>query len=349
MHAKRDDRKSGGANLSLTTWVLMVCVLGLAVIGYFNGEHVARILSNVKTHVWSSNDVGRSSEDLQGELKAILQATDRGNREAYEIAVNDLSRIDAAFNRADEGIEPTLDELVSFKGCAILCYHMAKDKFSGSCEAEERIQSVMEKHFGTYIRGANQDLENVLARLDDTLARNTTDMGVRLAALGEAVLNSEDMSAQSALRNFVDQLSAASAGFGGIAMGTIFSGTGLTLSLVFLIKKALGQITRILGPIASRLGATTAFAIGSAAADGPLPIGDIIGLVAEVGGTTWCAYDLYKAQVILRDNLECTLRSTLAQYRRELLELGQQRAVTLLKGYTDQNLRTVNDLTKQLS
>ena len=87
-------------------------------------------------------------EKIEREAAAILADTDRKNKDAYETAIAELGGINGAFERAREGIEPAVDELASFKGCAILCYFMAKDKFSGNCETEERIQFVLNAHIG---------------------------------------------------------------------------------------------------------------------------------------------------------------------------------------------------------
>ena len=44
-----------------------------------------------------------------------------------------------------------------------------------------------------------------------------------------------------------------------------------------------------------------------AAADGPLPIGDIIGIVMAAGGTVWSAYDLYQVKTKLGPEMKSLL------------------------------------------
>ena len=68
---------------------------------------------------------------------------------------------------------------------------------------------------------------------------------------------------------------------------------GLGMEAVFA-KTLLRSISRVLGVIAARLAASWGGAAGLAAADGPLPIGDIVGVVMGVGGTVWSAYDLWQ-------------------------------------------------------
>ena len=61
---------------------------------------------------------------------------------------------------------------------------MAKDKFGGNCETEERIHSVLDAHIGRNVLCAVQQRENALLRLNDALARNATDMQVRPGSHG---------------------------------------------------------------------------------------------------------------------------------------------------------------------
>jgi len=51
MNGKKDAGKSSVAILSTSTRVLIILVLGLAAMGYFNGEHVTDMVNGVKTHV----------------------------------------------------------------------------------------------------------------------------------------------------------------------------------------------------------------------------------------------------------------------------------------------------------
>jgi hypothetical protein len=348
MTTKTDEIKLNRKTSGKWTWVLIVMVLSLAAFAYFDGDRMADMLAGVGEFMLQDKDRHSISEKLERETKSILRETDQKNREAYKTAMTELSGINEAFDRAEEGIQPTVDELSSFKGCVILCYLMAKDKFSGTCETEGRIQSVIDAHIGENVLYAGQQRENAVARLNDALARNTTDMQVRLASMTETVPGLEDETVQAAFRDLSASISAVSQGFGGIAVSTVNSGTGLAISAL-LVKTVVRQARNVLWNIARRLELTTALALGSAAADGPFPIGDAIALVLEVGGAAWCAYELYDAQFILRDQVAGNLRRALAQYRGEILDLGKKQSLELLKAYHNRNHKIAQDLTSQLS
>lgn len=348
MTKNTDEIKRNGKTTGKWAWVLIVMVLSLASLAYFNMERMVDISTALEVFLPQQSYQKSMREKIEREAAAILADTDRKNKEAYETAMDELGGINRAFDRAEDGVAPAVDELASFKGCAILCYFMAKDKLRGNCETEERIQSVLDAHIGQNVLHAGQQRENALARLNDALARNTTDMQVRLASMTEIIPGSEDETAQAAFRDLAASISTVSQGFGGIAVSTVNSGAGLAISAL-LAKTVVRQARNVLWNIARRLELTTALALGSAAADGPFPIGDAIGLVLEVGGAAWCAYELYDAQFILRDQVTRDLRRALAQYRGEILDLGKKQSLELLEAYHSRNLKIAQDLTNQLS
>ena len=326
-------------------WVLIILVIFLAAFAYYHPEQISDLQTSLRQIY--DKDGNRIGEKLEREINVILKQTDTKNRDDYETAIDELSGISRIFERAEEGIEPAVDELSSFKGCAILCYHIAKDQFSGTYETEERIKSVMDAHIGRNVLYAGQQMENVLARLNDALARNTTDMQVRLASIGETVLGSEDETVQKAFKDYVTRMSNVSGKFSNIALDTMTSSVGLTIS-AFLVKTTLRQAKNVLGHIARRMEISTTYAIAAAAADGPFLIGDAIAVILEVGGASWCAYDLYNAQFLLKEQVTVELTNALFQYRGEVLALGKKSSGGLLKAYHEKNFKMAKNLTNHL-
>ena len=79
------------------------------------------------------------------------------------------------------------------------------------------------------------------------------------------------------------------------ARSAAFAAAGLGMEAVFA-KSLIRSLMRGLGSVAARLGASWGGAAGLAVADGPLPFGDVVGVVMGVGGTIWSAYDLWQCQ-----------------------------------------------------
>ncbi len=344
MAAKRD-KKLEKKKSDKWSWFFTILVISLAAFAFFHIEQISDFQTSFRPMYDKDGD--HIGEKLEREINVILKQTDTKNREAYETAIDELNGISRFFDRAEEGIEPAVDDLASFKGCAILCYHMAKDIFFETYETEERIKSVMDVHIGQSVLYAGQQMENLLAHLNDALARNTTDMQVRLASIAETVLGSEDEAAQKAFKEYVTRMSNVSEKFSNMALGTTISGAGLAIS-AFLVKTTLRQAKNVLEHIARRMETTTSHAIATAAADGPFPIGDAIALVLEVGGAAWCAYDLYNAQFLLKEQVTVELTNALVQYRGEVLIQGKKSAGELLKTYHEKNLNIAKNLATNL-
>ena len=91
----------------------------------------------------------------------------------------------------------------------------------------------------------------------------------------------------------------------------------------FFIRATLESCLAVAGRCAPQLTATLGASATCAAADGPLPIGDIIGAALAVGGTVWCCHDIYKAHKALPANmtaaLETAVAATVAQCRQEAM------------------------------
>ena len=348
MTKKPDHTRMNGKASGKWPWILIVMVLSLVSISYFVVENPYDTLKDIGEPIVEEQERNRIRQKIERETRVILRETDQRNRDAYETAMTELNGINIAVDRAEEGVAPVVDELTSFKGCAILCYLIVKDKFSGTCETEERIQSVIDAHIGQNILHVAQQRETAVARLNDALARNATDMQVRLASMAESILVTEDDTVRAEFRDLLERIAAVSQGFDEIAVNTIVSGAGLAISAL-LVKTTVKQARNVLSHIARRLGQTTALALGSAAADGPFPIGDVIGLVIEVGGAAYLLYELYDAQFILRDRVAGDLRRALAQYRGDTLDHGEKQSLELLKAYHNRNLKTAQNMINQFS
>ena len=81
----------------------------------------------------------------------------------------------------------------------------------------------------------------------------------------------------------------------------------LSIEALFL-HKTLASLYTILGSIVGRLAVSAGSGTTLAAADGPLPFGDILGVVLAAGGTAWSVYDINKASKQLPSELEALLR-----------------------------------------
>lgn len=179
------------------------------------------------------------------------------------------------FDEARRNIPSVVDQMTGTGALCKLCWLMSRDKITGSHKTQDYLESLLNGPI------------------------------VRPCRAGAKVYGCDITSA-----GFVNGVKAVNSDY---AITGAYALTGLSIEALFL-KKTITSLRTVLGKIVARL--STSYSSGSAcaAADGPLPIGDIIGIVMAAGGTVWSAYDLYQVKtqlgpemknLLLQSVLEC--------------------------------------------
>ena len=100
----------------------------------------------------------------------------------------------------------------------------------------------------------------------------------------------------------------------------LYASAGLAIEAVF-IRATINSLVSVLANCAPTMTASLSTAGACAAADGPLPVGDIVGVIVAIGGTAWSGYELYNAHQALSSEMSDALRNaisvTIAQCRLE--------------------------------
>lgn len=93
----------------------------------------------------------------------------------------------------------------------------------------------------------------------------------------------------------------------------LYASGGLALEAVFL-KPTMDALQRVIGPLIGKIAAKLGLGATCAAADGPLPIGDTIGVILAVGGTAWSVHDLLDLRRDLPDAIASALHQAIQEY-----------------------------------
>ena len=164
------------------------------------------------------------------------------------------------FEEAKRNIPATVAKLTEMKTLVKLCWLEVTDKASGGRESQKLVLAILEKPI--------------------------LDPCRRGAAIYECGISPE-----YARRNLAE------VGTGAVTT-TLYATAGLALEAVFA-KTTLRSMQSLLRDVTAQLSSSLGTGAACAAADGPLPIGDIIGIVMAAGGTVWSAYDLYQVKTQL--------------------------------------------------
>ena len=178
------------------------------------------------------------------------------------------------FDEARRNIPSVVDQMTGTGALCKLCWLMSRDKITGSHKTQDYLESILNGPIvGPCRAGAK------VYGCDITAAGFVN--GVR------AVNSDYALTGASAL-------------------------TGLSIEALFL-KKTIASLSNVLGKIVARLAVSYRGGTACAAADGPFPIGDIIGVVIAAGGTVWSAYDLYKVKTQLGPDLKNLLQQSVQE------------------------------------
>ena len=184
-------------------------------------------------------------------------------------------KADPYFNQARKEVPKIAKTLSSKKAMMKLCWLIAKDKATGKHQAEEYLA----KHIKPIVSNCEQA---------------ASVYGVRLNSSEFAKVMEETGS---------DHLKASVYPLGSLGIEAV------------MLRSTLASVSRVCGSVIARMTGCVAGGSAAAVADGPLPIGDIIGVALTVGGTAWSIYDLHQLSKQLPKDLENTLLNSIDNCR----------------------------------
>ena len=83
------------------------------------------------------------------------------------------------------------------------------------------------------------------------------------------------------------------------------------------VRETIKMVTKVLGKIAAREAVAVMAGGGAAVADGPLPVGDILGAIVFIGSTAWSGWDVYQATKVLPERLCESMRDAVIACKKQ--------------------------------
>ena len=210
--------------------------------------------------------------------------------------------------------------------CGALVKTIVLDKLKGGNRTEDEIKKGLEADYYRGLYAARDAVAGCLGRLKDNLELESRTFR---AELGKELASEEqlgDREYRKLLETCGERIEVAKHE---LSSAQIDAGISVAIEAI-CIRQTVSIVARILGKAAARQAGTMAAGAGAAVADGPLPIGDIIGGIAVVGCTAWTTWDVYKATKILPEKLVHTLYGAVddceRQCREEVLTRGGELA-----------------------
>ena len=234
-------------------------------------------------------------ENQKTELKQVIRREMElylgRNRELLKEFESKIAAVgNADFARARRNIPAVSSHFSSIAWNGKLCYKMAKDQLCESRDTQAALDQVLNPQIiAPCERGSmllRNELENFLLRL----AESETQYHAQLALCTGNSNYYEGR--ESARKQFLLDCHKLSEKLktDAVTRAAVIASAGL--EIVFL-RTTISMAGTAFRHIVARLVATGSTAAICAVADGPLPIGDIVGATLGIGSLAWCAYDMY--------------------------------------------------------
>lgn len=256
--------------------------------------------------------------------------------------------IDNLFKKAEEGVDfvSGKEGLCGYKVLASLAYKIAYDKIRGTNLTEQAIQPIITAHVVEPLTNAVNVYERQLVKFSSELqsADQTFSHAFLMPSHGDYGTG-PDFPVQTLATSGEEIVTVLPE-----SLETASLAACVGASCVALRKAVVKASLKALSSVAKKMVTTTTVATTSAAADGPLPIGDIVGAVIEIGGLTWSAYEIYKVSEGMEKDLKQSGRKFVCDIRQELeIEMNKRlegKSGELLKSAELRITRLKNDLTR---
>jgi hypothetical protein len=229
----------------------------------------------------------------------------------------------AADDAAKEGAD--------YNSCCAIIYYLAWDKVRGTSKTEDYLDSEIKPIIEPVVAALAADINTAVDTVEADLRRSTLVLAKDLAALGPP-------KKQRSIKVNIDGLSKADfkQSLGNLGFNAAGIGVALTFDAFAISKSMIGKLiwAKIKSIALKMFGKQVAKVVGSivaAAADGPLPVGDII----AVGGLIWTGYDVYAGQKDFENELRTSLSNLLLEANADIHKQAVNHANSMLKEHQE--------------
>ena len=273
-------------------------------------------------------------------LEESYDANDILARNTVEELENLLER---DISKVHKKVGPLLEELASLKGTSHLAWLMTKDQVSGSSDLPSFVDDRLRPEFGMPLSILMAEVEKGLVAYEEELAVRATKLSTAIIAYAHTLEYGDAERGEELLRGFQHHQQTFQTTLSDISAHTTFGVIGATLTAIFA-KATVSASRTVLGHISARMATATGVGVTASALDGPFPFGEALLVVLEVGGAAWSAYDIHKAQVVLKRDLRNQLIDSLKTTRRDIRRMIYERVQTRLEQHRLRNQKLVDSL-----
>ena len=287
----------------------------------------------------------RQSDTFFERVRLSMAAANARNDQAARSTENDINAIlDREFAEIERQADRAAEEVSTYASCSTIIYRLAKEQLGWSASTADYVDGEIRSRLQPAVDTCGRELETALDRYELALRESTVTLAVELAQTN-SISNDKDLDVQVDARTSGDLDKAlVDLGIGGGVLaitGTLEVAAVMNTSLV---RGMVSEIGRLAASIFAKPAATAAGSAAVAAADGPLPVGDVI---AVLGGI-WTGYEVYSTRRQFEREIKDSLANAMPQMKRDIHHRVMERVRSLQSDYQRAQDRIRNELAASL-
>ena len=277
---------------------------------------------------------GYDRQALKNEVSELVKQHGSRNMELFRRFEQDLAVAGAGdFQDALDNIDGTVEIFSSVKTVGYLVYLLAYDKVKDTSTARDYMTEQLTPKIITPCMNGNAAVRECLGKFLHGMQENDNEFRAALAQKLAAMPKSGARS--KADERFMQNLLKTQEQIATLATTKVATIVGVTIE-AFCWKQIRDALIRLVGKTVAKV----AVSAGIAAADGPLPFGDVIAVL----GLAWSAYDIYQATKVIPDELRAILNKTVDSFRNDSRSEAMRIAVEALRASSDSAQNVVKTL-----
>jgi hypothetical protein len=276
---------------------------------------------------------------------SVAAATAR-NEQAARLCESEINMILAReFPEIERRGNKVAEEVASYGSCCTIIYRLAKEKLGWSSSTADYVEGEIRGRLQPALDTCGRELDTALDRCELALRESTVMLATELAQMSPSRADqSMNIAVDVRTGGDLDQALRNLGLSGGIlTVSGAFDVVAIMNTTVF--RTMIRTIVELAASLFATPAATAAGSAAVAAADGPLPVGDVI---AVLGGA-WTAYDIYAARREFEREIKASLSNALPEMKRTVHHQLMERLHSLQSEYQRAQDRIRNEMALNLT
>lgn len=250
--------------------------------------------------------------DVAKLLARSVSAAAARNESALEACTSEIREIlDGQFAELHEAAHPAAKAVATSKNCLRLIALFASDTVRGRSNAEKWVQRRIDGRLAPMVEDCQRQIQDAIDRLDRELAASTLTLAAEVAGCGTPAMSTWTPGCGMALEHIAPSGAIGQLGLDGVTLSPAVAIEVYDMIRTRFYSSLVSRTTRLAKRGFARPIAAAVAELACAIADGPLPIGDMIG----VAGAAWTAHEVCSLRHDFRRDLAKAIREGLSQAR----------------------------------